>query len=118
MIEHSLSALYDIAHGAGLSIMLPGWMTWSAKRKPARYARLAREFFQVAEADDAKAAAAGIAKLKGWFAAIGGPVSLKEGKIPEGDIEKIADNAVQLAQTWKLKDYTKEVIVDVLNHCR
>jgi alcohol dehydrogenase YqhD (iron-dependent ADH family) len=32
MIEHSLSALYDIAHGAGLSIMLPGWMAWSAKK--------------------------------------------------------------------------------------
>lgn len=118
MIEHSLSALYDIAHGAGLSIVLPGWMTWSAAKKPARFARLAREFFGVAEADDAKAAAAGIAQLKAWFSAIGSPVSLKEGGIPEGDIGKIADNAVELARTWRLKDYTKEVIVDVLNHCR
>jgi alcohol dehydrogenase YqhD (iron-dependent ADH family) len=118
MIEHSLSALYDIAHGAGLSIMLPGWMAWSAKKNPSRFARLAREFFQVAEADDAKAAAAGIAKLKGWFGSIGSPVSLKEGKIPEGDIEKIADNAVQLAQTWKLKDYKRDVIIEVLNHCK
>lgn len=118
MIEHSLSALYDIAHGAGLSIMLPGWMAWSAKKNPARFARLAREFFGVAEADDAKAATAGIAKLKGWFSSIKSPISLKAGGIPEGDIEKIADNAVQLARTWKLKDYTKEVIVEVLKHCR
>jgi alcohol dehydrogenase YqhD (iron-dependent ADH family) len=118
MIEHSLSALYDIAHGAGLSIMLPGWMTWSAKKNPARFAQLARDFFGVAETDDAKAAAAGIAKLKGWFGSIGSPVSLKAGKIPEGDIEKIADNAVQLAQTWKLKDYTRDVIIEVLHHCR
>ncbi len=118
MIEHSLSALYDIAHGAGLSIMLPGWMAWSAKKKPARFARLAREFFGVSEADDAKAAAAGIAKLKGWFSSIKSPVSLKEGGIPEGDIEEIADNAVQLAQTWKLKDYTRDVIIEVLNHCK
>ena len=118
MIEHSLSALYDIAHGAGLSIVLPGWMTWSTKRKPARFAKLAREFFGVAEADDATAAAAGIARLKGWFGSIKSPVSLKEGGIPEGDIDKIADNAVQLAQTWKLKDYTRDVIIEVLNHCR
>jgi alcohol dehydrogenase YqhD (iron-dependent ADH family) len=118
MIEHSLSALYDIAHGAGLSIVLPGWMTWSAKRKPARFARLAREFFGVTEAEDAKAAAAGIAKLKGWFGSLKSPVSLKEGGIPEGDIEKIADNAFQLAQTWKLKDYTRDVIIEVLNHCK
>jgi len=118
MIEHSLSALYDIAHGAGLSIVLPGWMTWSAKRRPARFVRLAREFFGADEADDARAAAAGIAQLKDWFRAIKSPVSLREGGIPEGDIEKIADNAVELARTWRLKDYTKEVIVDVLNHCR
>ncbi len=118
MIEHSLSALYDIAHGAGLSVVLPGWMTWSAAKRPARFARLAREFFGAAEADDAKAAAAGIAKLRDWFRSIGSPVSLKEGGIPEGDIEKIADNAVELAKTWKLKDYTKDVIVEVLNHCR
>jgi alcohol dehydrogenase YqhD (iron-dependent ADH family) len=118
MIEHSLSALYDIAHGAGLSIMLPGWMAWSAKKNPARFARLAREYFQVAETDDTKAAAAGIAKLKGWFSAVKSPVSLKEGGIPEGDIERIGDNAVELARTWKLKDYSKEVIIEVLNHCR
>jgi len=93
-------------------------MAWSAKKNPARFARLAREFFQVAEADDTKAAAAGIANLKNWFSALKSPVSLKEGGIPEGDIEKIADNAVELARTWKLKDYTKEVIVEVLNHCR
>jgi hypothetical protein len=118
MIEHSLSALYDIAHGAGLSIMLPGWMAWSAKKNPARFARLAREFFGVAEAEDAKAAAAGIVKLKGWFSSVKSPVSLKEGGIPEGDIEKIADNAVQLARTWKLKDYTRDVIIEVLSHCK
>ena len=72
----------------------------------------------MAEAEDAKAAAAGIAKLKGWFGSIKSPVSLKESGIPEGDIEKIADNAFQLAQTWKLKDYTRDVIIEVLNHCK
>lgn len=118
MMEHSLSALYDIAHGAGLSIVLPGWMAWSAKRKPARFACLAREFFGAAEADDAKAAAAGISQLRDWFRSIRSPVSLGEGGIPEGDMEKIADNAVELARTWRLKDYTKEVIMEVLQHCR
>ncbi len=32
MIEHSLSAIYDIAHGAGLSIVLPGWMRYTLDR--------------------------------------------------------------------------------------
>ncbi|OPY06234.1 MAG: NADH-dependent butanol dehydrogenase B [Syntrophaceae bacterium PtaB.Bin038] len=118
MIEHSLSALYDIAHGAGLSIVLPGWMSWSSAKRPARFARLAREFFGVDRSDDARAAVEGINRLTAWFRSIKSPVTLKEGGIPEGDIERIADNAVELAKTWKLKDYTKEVIVEVLQHCR
>ena len=28
LLEHHLSGLYDIAHGAGLSITLPAWLTW------------------------------------------------------------------------------------------
>jgi alcohol dehydrogenase YqhD (iron-dependent ADH family) len=117
MIEHSLSALFDIAHGAGLSIVLPGWMTWSLNRNAGKLARLAREIFNVAGGDDKTAAREGIGRLKAWFAAIGSPVTLREVNIPERDIEKIAENAFVLAQVWQLKDYSKEVIADILKHC-
>jgi alcohol dehydrogenase YqhD (iron-dependent ADH family) len=82
MIEHSLSALYDIAHGAGLSIVLPGWMTWSSAKRPARFARLAREFFGVDRSDDARAAVEGINRLTAWFRSIKSPVTLKKGASP------------------------------------
>jgi alcohol dehydrogenase YqhD (iron-dependent ADH family) len=118
MVEHALSALYDIAHGAGLSIVMPAWMTWAARQNPARFARLARRVFHVEAADDATAAREGIASLKKWFAAIGSPVTLAEGKIPPDDIDRIADNAFALAQIWGLKAYTKEVILEILNLSR
>ncbi|MBE9546599.1 MAG: iron-containing alcohol dehydrogenase [Proteobacteria bacterium] len=118
MIEHSLSALYDIAHGAGLSIVLPGWMSYTLEKNPKKFARLAREIFDVKEIDDEEAAAEGVKLLKSWFAGIGSPTSLLEGDIPESDIEKIAENAVELARIWGLKEYTKDVIVDILNLCR
>jgi alcohol dehydrogenase YqhD (iron-dependent ADH family) len=118
MIEHSLSAIYDIAHGAGLSIVLPGWMHYTLDRNTRKLSRLAREIFLISEEDERLAATAGIKELKDWFAAIGSPTSLKEAGIPEKDIDKIAENASVLARVWQLKDYTKDVIADILQLCR
>ncbi len=117
MIEHSLSAIYDIAHGAGLSIVLPGWMRYTLDRNARKLARLAREIFLISERDERLAAVAGIERLKAWFAAIGSPTSLKEAGIPDEDIDRIAENAAVLAQVWQLKDYTKEVIAEILRQC-
>lgn len=118
MIEHSLSAIYDIAHGAGLSIVLPGWMRYTLDRNARKLARLAREIFQISEKDERLAAIAGIGQLKAWFAAIGSPTSLKDACIPEQDIDRIAENAAVLARVWQLKDYTREVIAEILQKCR
>ncbi|MDO9559587.1 MAG: iron-containing alcohol dehydrogenase [Syntrophales bacterium] len=118
MIEHSLSAIYDIAHGAGLSIVLPGWMRYTLDRNAGKLARLAREIFLISERDERLAAVAGIERLQAWFAAIGSPTSLTEAGIPEEDIDKIAENAAVLAQVWQLKDYSKEVITEILQQCR
>ena len=114
MIKHALSALYDIAHGAGLSIILPAWMSYVLDVKKDRLARFALEVFHARDTDTIKAAKAGIKSLKSWFASIGSPVSLKAANIPEGDIEKIADNALNNAQMWGMTNYTKELIVKIL----
>jgi len=118
MIEHSLSALYDIAHGAGLSITLPGWMRYAVNKGPAKFARLGREIFGVRETDDLKAALEGIDLLKRWFDGIGSPTSLKAAGIPESDIERIAENASATAAVWGMKAYTRDVISEILNLCR
>jgi alcohol dehydrogenase YqhD (iron-dependent ADH family) len=81
MIEHSLSALYDLPHGAGLSIILPAWMFRAAATKTARLAAFARDAFGIAENEDATAARLGTTS-QAWFAAIGSHVSLGEVQIP------------------------------------
>jgi len=118
MIEHSLSALYDIAHGAGLSIIFPGWMKYAVHKRPAKFARLERNIFDIRETDDLKAAVEGITHLERWFSSIGSPTSLKEAGIPGSDIDRIAENSAALAKLWGLKDYTREVIVEVLRLCK
>jgi alcohol dehydrogenase YqhD (iron-dependent ADH family) len=118
MIEHSLSAIYDMAHGAGLSVVLPAWMAYMLDTKKEKLARLAREVFRIEEVDPAAAAQKGITCLKSWFEKIGSPVSLNAAGIPEGDIEAIAENAVATAQLWRMKSYTKDVIVQILMNGR
>ena len=109
MIEHSLSAIYNIAHGAGLAIVMPAWMKWYSAKAPARFERFAREVFGV------EGAAAGINALEEWFASIHAPIRLKDVNIPADDIGMIAENAAALATLWGIGGiYNKEVIADIL----
>ncbi|MDH4320267.1 MAG: iron-containing alcohol dehydrogenase [Desulfobulbaceae bacterium] len=111
MIEHSLSALYDIAHGAGLAIVMPAWMRWYSTRThtPSQFDRFAAEIFGV------HTAAAGIDALEQWFRKIGAPVRLAEAAIPGEDIERIAENAARLAKRWRLGEaYPAAVIAEIL----
>lgn len=118
-IEHSLSALYDIAHGAGLAIVIPGWMTYSAEKNPAKFAQFARRVFHIVDEDSQeKTAARGIETLKNWFKKIGSPVSLSGVDIPESDIDAIARNATMLATKWGLTAYTKDEIAKILTLCK
>jgi len=91
-IEHSLSALYGIAHGAGLAIISPAWMKYVYEEYPEKFARFAEEVFEITEGTDEEKAVKGIEALKAWYKKIGAPVSLKDANIPEEDIEKILDN--------------------------
>ncbi len=52
MIEHSLSALYNVPHGAGLSVVIPAWMKWYQHKNPKQFTRFAQEVFGVATADE------------------------------------------------------------------
>jgi alcohol dehydrogenase YqhD (iron-dependent ADH family) len=83
MVEHAMSALYNVPHGAGLSVVLPAWMTWYIDRRPDRFKRFAEKIFGVNDA------AMGIDKLRGWFMEIGSPVTLAQAGIPEEGIDAL-----------------------------
>lgn len=109
MIEHALSGIYNIPHGAGLSIVMPAWLKWYLPKNPSQFARFAREIFGL---DSGKA---GIAALEQWFVTIKSPVRLHEVEIPAADIEAIAENAEALARQWGIGGlYPKETIAEIL----
>jgi alcohol dehydrogenase len=72
-IEHELSALYDVAHGAGLAVVFPAWLKHTLAADPVLFAQWAVRAWNV-EMDhrDLEATAReGIARLEGWYHAIG-----------------------------------------------
>lgn len=115
MIEHSLSAIYDIPHGAGLSIVAPAWMRYAAEKNSSKFAKFADRVFGIKCDDDATAAVEGIKTLEDWFRSIYVPVRLEDVNIPLDDIPKIAENARGLARRWGMKgEYKREIIENIL----
>lgn len=109
MIEHSLSALYNVAHGAGLAVVIPAWMKWYKEQNLPQFKRFAREIFQSDDAD------VGIHKLEAWFAKIGAPVTLADANIPREGIASLAKNAYGNAKVWGMDSiYSQEVIAKIL----
>ena len=86
-MEHEVSALYpEVAHGAGLAVMVPAWMTYVAQRNPAKVAQLARRVLDVTADDDMTAAIEGIGRLREFFTSLGLPSRLGEFGVKEADI--------------------------------
>ncbi len=118
LLEHSLSALYDVAHGAGLAIILPAWMRYVYRRNLPQFTRFARQVFAVGEPDEERAALAGIEALKSWYAKVGAPVSLQEVDIPAADIDKIVANAALLAPLGRLQPLEAKDLREILQLAR
>ena len=109
MIEHALSALYNIAHGAGLSVVIPAWMKYYKNQNLPQFERFSKEIFGLEDAD------AGIEALQSWFAKIGSPVSLEDANIPREGIPTLAENAAALGMLWGMGSlYNKDIIVEIL----
>lgn len=86
-MEHELSAVYGVTHGAGLAVVFPAYMTYVADRKPAKVAQLARRVLGVRDVDDDRAAALeGVDCLKKFFVSLGMPVTLRDLGIDNPDI--------------------------------
>lgn len=85
-MEHELSAVYGVTHGAGLAVIVPAWMSFVAGQKPAKVAQFGRRVFDVQASDDVEAAREAVSSLRGFFRSIGLPVTMKELGIDAPDI--------------------------------
>ncbi|ABA88334.3 LOW QUALITY PROTEIN: butanol dehydrogenase, NAD-dependent [Syntrophotalea carbinolica DSM 2380] len=109
MIEHAMSALYNVPHGAGLAVVLPAWMKDIKNQMPERFERFADKVFGVSGGD------ASIAKMTEWFSAIGAPVTFAQAGLAADAVDPIAENAFGNAKLWQMDTlYPQQRIADIL----
>ena len=77
-LEHELSGMFDVAHGAGLAALWPSWARYVCSSGTARFAALARNLFDIRIPDDEACAYAGIDAMEALFREIGMPVRIHE----------------------------------------
>lgn len=111
MIEHSLSALFNVPHGAGLSVIMPAWMKWYQSHNPAQFDRFAKHIFSL------DSGAEGIAALEKWFDKIGTPTRLSQLGITAADLPATIDNVLNNAKWFGIAGiYDREVITTILGN--
>lgn len=91
-IEHELSALYDVAHGAGLAVVFPAWMRYHMHRNVMRFAQFAVRVYncEMNFENPEETALRGIEAHEAFLREIGMPLTLKELGARTEDIPALA----------------------------
>ncbi|MGE4560454.1 MAG: iron-containing alcohol dehydrogenase [Desulfobulbus sp.] len=117
LIEHSLSALFDVPHGAGLAVIMLGWLRDHCRSHAPRIAQLGRRVLGASHSSEQEAARQSIEALQQWLQSIRAPTTLAELSIAPADIPRISENTQGLARIWRLRDYTPERVSAILQLC-
>jgi len=114
-MEHPLSAVFDVAHGAGLAVVHPNYMKYFCQYAPERYARYAVNVWGVDPAGKTtlEVAQEGVQRTRDFFHEIGAPATLAELGIPESAIDDLA--ARTDLSCWAYKEMTREDVTAILH---
>jgi len=118
-IQHELSAIYDIPHGAGLAIIFPQWMKYVLDVIPEKFAQFGERVWNIPRngKSDRELGLAAIERTKSWFREIGAPVSLKEVGIGSDRLEEMAAKAVKRGPLGSAKKLYKEDVLAIYKMC-
>jgi alcohol dehydrogenase YqhD (iron-dependent ADH family) len=120
MIEHELSGFNDVAHGAGLAVIVPNWMKYVYKHDLPRFVQFARRVFGIEENfhNPEETALRGIGALRDFFSSMGMPATLGEIGIQEKDFQAIAEKTKKFdpaaGTTGNFRPLTAKDIVEIL----
>ena len=114
-IEHELSAIYDIAHGAGLAICFPAWMKYVYTHDKNRFARFANKVFGIELYVDIDVTIKqGIRALEDFFCKIGLHTRLRDIEIDQSKFEEMAIKATENGKLGNFVPIGKNDVLEIL----
>ena len=124
-LEHELSGMFDVSHGAGLAALWGSWARYVLSENPTRFARFAVNVLGVTNNfnDTNETALAGIAKMEEFYHSIGMPTNIHEliGRdITDTEIEEMADKCSNYGKgtVGCLKTLAREDMVKIYKMAR
>lgn len=117
ILEHELSAWYDVTHGAGLAVIQPAWLKAMCMDCVPRLAKFACNVWGV-EYDfghPERTAKEGIRRMEDFFRRLGMPLHLSEMGIGDEDLREIANRAfARYGSLTSIRDLTAEDYYQIL----
>ncbi len=119
-LEHELSGMFDVSHGAGLAAVWGSWARYVLSENPTRFARFAVNVLGVTNnfKNTEETALAGIARMEDFYRSIGMPVNIHEligREITDAEIEEMADKCSNYGKQTVgcLKVLTRDDMVNI-----
>lgn len=117
IIEHEISGIYDIAHGAGLSIIFPAWMKYVYKTDISRFAQWANRVFdiEINTFDMEETVLKGIAALEAFYVSLKMPIRLSDAQINSDRIEEMANKVTNngMSSIGGFMKLNKEDVIEI-----
>lgn len=117
-LEHELSGMFDVSHGAGLAALWGSWARYTRKENLSRFVRFAVNVMGVTLKNPEETAEEGIRAMETFYRSIGMPTNIHEligRNITDAEIEEMADkcstNGTQTVGC--LKRLTREDMVNI-----
>ena len=108
-IEHEISGIYDITHGAGMAIIFPAWIDYVKNSNIEVMNRFSKKVF------GRNTIAEGIKELKFFFKELGLKEKLSDFNITNEKFELMADRALAGNETLgKFKKLSKEDLINIM----
>ena len=119
MIEHEVSAISDVTHGAGLAVIHPRWMKYVVENNVDKFKKFAVRIWDIDPSghSDLEVAQKGIDKLAAFYKGMGAPVYLEELAVGEEDISVMAENATRHGEIGGLKKLNQKDVEDIFKMC-
>ncbi|MHA6483588.1 iron-containing alcohol dehydrogenase [Paenibacillus sp. strain BS8-2] len=115
-IEHEVSAIYDIPHGAGLAVIFPNWMKYVYKERPDRFVQFAERVWGIQREGrtDDELVLAGIQATREFFTRIGAESRLADFGIDAEHLDRMAEEAVRFHDIGSFKRLNKQDVRAIL----
>ncbi len=114
-LEHELSAITDIAHGAGLAIIFPAWMKYVYKENLDRFVQFASRVFNIDINFEnlEETALKGIEEVENFYKYLNLPVRLSEINLDESLIDVMAKKYITDSNKGNFKSLNREDCVNI-----